>query len=371
LGWDFTTYHEAVNALAIDPAHPNILIASTVARIARSVDGGASWETLRSENTFPLWSSFSLIVDPKRTENLLVGTWGYGVQELTVAPDLALTVMAPASPVAVGVASVYTYTVSNKGPFDATGVHVRLQLPSAAKSVSATASGGSCTIASAIATCSFNVLRANGSAAITLNATAPAAGSFQVVGTVAGDQPDSDATNNAVTSTATVAMLADVSVSAAGVATAHVGDALSYTLSVRNAGPDVASATQLTFRLAAGLTPGSVSSTAVCTTGGSVITCNLNDLAAATSVAVTVNATAAAVGTQSSVAAVTTRATDQVSANNSATTSTTVSTAPPPTGLPPPPIVLEISPDCCMDHVFPDVLEPANPVKPPTRICES
>jgi uncharacterized repeat protein (TIGR01451 family) len=113
--------------------------------------------------------------------------------------------MAPASPVAVGVASAYTYTVSNKGPFDATGVHVRLQLPSAAKSVSAAASGGSCTLAAAIATCSFDVLRANGSAAITLNATAPAAGSFQVVGTVAGDQPDSDATNNAVTSTATVA----------------------------------------------------------------------------------------------------------------------------------------------------------------------
>jgi uncharacterized repeat protein (TIGR01451 family) len=168
--------------------------------------------------------------------------------------------------------------------------------------------------------------------AITLNATAPAAGSFPVVGTVAGDQPDSDATNNTVTSTATVAMLADVSVSATGAATAHVGDALSYTLGVRNAGPNVASATQLTFRLAAGLTPGSVSSTgAVCTTSGSVLTCNLNDLAVATSVAVTVNATAAAAGSQSSVAAVTTSATDQVSANNSATTSTTVSTVPPPT----------------------------------------
>ncbi len=197
------------------------------------------------------------------------------------------------------------------------------------------AGGGSCTLAAALATCKFDVLRANGSAAITLHATAPAAGSFPVAGSVAADQPDSDASNNTVTSAATVEMLADVSVSATGSAAAHVGDALTYTLSVRNAGPDVASATRLTYRLAAGLTPGSVSSAgAVCTTGGNVITCNLNDLAAATSVAVTVNATAAAAGAQSSVAAVATSAADQVSANNSATTSTTVSTVPPVTPAP-------------------------------------
>jgi uncharacterized repeat protein (TIGR01451 family) len=128
-------------------------------------------------------------------------------------------------------------------------------------------------------------------------------------------------------------MPADVGVSVAGTATAHVGDALSYTISVRNAGPNVASATQLTYRLAAGLTPGSVSSAgAVCTTSGSVITCNLNDLAVASSVDVTVNATAAAVGTQSSIAAVTTSAADQVSANNSSTAITTVSSVPAPSG---------------------------------------
>jgi Domain of unknown function DUF11 len=94
----------------------------------------------------------------------------------------------------------------------------------------------------------------------------------------------------------------------------------------------------LTYRLAAGLTPGSVSSAgAVCTTNGSVITCNLNDLAVAASVAITVNATAAAAGTQSSPATVTTSATDQVSANNTSTTSSTVSTAPP--SVDPPPTV--------------------------------
>src|ERR1700726_1119780 len=35
-----------------------------------------------------------------------------------------------------------------------------------------------------------------------------------------------------------------------------------------------------------------------------------------------------------------------------------------------PPIVLAMSPDCCIVHVFPDVLDPANPVNPPTRIFE-
>jgi photosystem II stability/assembly factor-like uncharacterized protein len=130
LNWDIAVSEGWVNALAVDPVHPQILYASSSARIARSVDGGASWETLRASSTWPTWGSFSLLADPKRPENLLVGTLGYGVQQLTVAPDLALTVIAPASPVAVGVASAYTYTVSNKGPFDATGVRVSIQFPS-------------------------------------------------------------------------------------------------------------------------------------------------------------------------------------------------------------------------------------------------
>jgi uncharacterized repeat protein (TIGR01451 family) len=331
--WDPAVPNSGVGTLVFDPVHTNILYSSGGnGRIARSVDRGASWETLRAPNTWPLWGPTSMIADPKRPENLLVGTYGFGVQKLTVEPDLKLSVVAPPNPVAMGVAAAYVYTVANLGPFDATGVRVNLQLPSTAQSVSVTAAGGTCSVASSLAACTFPVLRTGSSAALALNATAPAVGSFPVVGTVAGDQPDSDPTNNAVTSMATVAMLADVSVKATGSATAHVGDTVSYTLNVTNAGPNVASATQLTYQLAVGLTPGAVTSSgATCATSGTaLITCDLNSVAVATSVTITVDATAAAAGTQISTAAVASGATDPGKSNNSATTTTTVAAVSPP-----------------------------------------
>jgi uncharacterized repeat protein (TIGR01451 family) len=330
LAWDTSIWTQEPLALAVDPMHPQILYASTIGPLGRSVDGGASWQLFRTTADQPWWNSWSLLVDPKRPETLLVSTAMSGVQEITFEPDLALTVAAPTNAIPVGGTVSYTYTVSNKGPFDATGVTVRLQLPSTAQQISATASGGTCSVAAAAATCTFAVLRTAATAAVNLTATAPSVGSFSVAGSVYGDQPDPDTTNNAVTSTASVAMLADVSVTATGTATAQMGDAVSYTLSVSNAGPNTATGTQATFQLAAGITSGTASATrGTCSGTGNLITCNLGDLAPASSVTVTVNATTSAVGTQTSTAAVTTSATDPVSANNRAAATTTVTAVPP------------------------------------------
>jgi uncharacterized repeat protein (TIGR01451 family) len=333
LTWDASASGGYPASIAIDPKHPSILYASRWF-IARSADGGVTWQTLRATNALPIWSPSSMLADPNRPENLLVSTLGFGVQQFTVAPDLALTVAAPPSPIGVGVATAYKYTVSNLGPFDATGVTVSVQLPAAAQSISATASGGTCTVAASVATCVFGVLATGSSNAITLNATSPAAGPFQLAASVVGDQPDSNPSNNTLTTTESVANLADLSVTVTGTATAQVGAAVSYTVVVANAGPDVAAASQLTFQLAAGLTPGTTSG-ASCTAGMSgLITCALGDLAAAKSVTVTVNATAAAAGTQASMATVSSTVTDPVASNNAAT-GTTTATAPPPPAPPP------------------------------------
>jgi len=152
---------------------------------------------------------------------------------------------------------------------------------------------------------------------------------------VLADQPDPKPTNNTVTTTESIAYLADLSVSATGSATAQVGDAVSYTVVVANAGPNVATATELKYQLAPGLTPGTMTSAgATCaSTASGLVTCNVGDLAAAKSVTVTINATAAAAGTQASTAAVTSTAKDLIASNNSATSSTAV------TAVPPPPVV--------------------------------
>jgi uncharacterized repeat protein (TIGR01451 family) len=277
-----------------------------------------------------------MLPDPNRPENILVSTIGSGAQQFTVAPDLALTVAAPPSPIAVGVATAFSYTVSNLGPFDATGVTVSVQLPAAAQGITANASGGTCTISGSLATCVFGVLAVGSSNAIAVSATSPAAGPFQLVASVLGDQPDPNPANNTVTTAESVANLADLSVTVTGTASALVGAAVSYTVVVANAGPDVAAASQLKFQLAEGLTPGSASG-AACTAGASgLITCALGDLAATKSVTVTVPATAAAAGTLVSTATVSSAATDPVASNNTAM-GTTVATAPPPPPPPPPP----------------------------------
>jgi uncharacterized repeat protein (TIGR01451 family) len=329
INWDNVQAQGAPFRLAVDPVNSNILYAAGVGRIARSVDGGCSWETLRDANALPFWSPNALIADPNRPENLLVATANSGVQQLTVAPDLALTLVAPANPLAVGVAASYAFTVSNLGPFDSTGVSVTAQLPSTAQNITASMNGGTCTVATLVVTCNLAILRKGASAALTVSTAAATAGSFPVSANVRGDQPDADPTNNAVTSAGTASILADLSVTATGNAAAHVGDALVYTLTVANAGPNTAPAPQLTYLLAAGLTPGTATSAgATCSAVGQQITCNLNDLAAKQSATITVNATAAAVGTQTSAASVSSAAVDTVSANNSASSSTTVSAVP-------------------------------------------
>jgi uncharacterized repeat protein (TIGR01451 family) len=334
LTWDPVTSDGYPSAVAVDPKHPGIVIASTSSSVARSVDGGTSWQYLRAAGTLPFWSPYALIADPNRPENILAATDTSGVQQFTIAPDLSLTVAAPSGPVAVGAAATSVYTVSNLGPFDATGVRVSLQLPSTAQNISAVASGGTCTVAANVATCVFGIARAEASHAITLIATSPSAGPFQLAASVVGDQPDPKPSDNTLTTTESIAYLADLSVTVTGSATAQVGDAVSYTVVVKNAGPNTATATQLKYQLAPGLTPGTVTSAgATCTSALRLVTCTIGDLATAKSVTVTINATAAAAGTQASTAAVTSTAKDLITTNNSAT-STTSATAPPP-----PPVV--------------------------------
>jgi uncharacterized repeat protein (TIGR01451 family) len=328
--WDPVTvgvaapFSNSTSAIAIDPKHPSILYAASAAWVARSVDGGASWQSLRASSALPLWSPGAMLADPNRPENILLATAGSGVQQFTVAPDLSLTLAA--GPGAAGAAASYVYTLSNLGPLDATGARVSVQLAATAKNISAAANGGTCTVAATVATCVFGVARAGASSAITLSATAPATGPFGFAASVVADQPDSKPANNSLTS-----YPADLSVTASGTAAAQIGGALSYSVVVANAGPNTATVTQLTFQLAAGLTPGSASATSgTCSNSAGLVTCMLGDLAASKSVTVTINATAAAAGTQVSTATVITRANDLITANNTATSSTAVTAPPPP-----------------------------------------
>ncbi len=335
--WDTAVSTDFPWSIAVDPKHPNILYAGGT-RVARSVDGGASWQSLRTSDLLPLWSVPDLLVDPNRPENVLVATNGSGVQQFTVAPDLSLSIAAPPSPVAVGVAANFTYTVSNQGPFDATGVHFRAQLPATAQNVSATAGAGSCTVAAGVADCVFDIVRVGAVNTITLSATAPAVGPFNLAASVNADQPDPVGGNNAITTAESVANVADLSVTVTGNSTAQIGDSVSYTVVVANAGPNVATAAILKIQLAQGLTPGPATGAgATCASDASgLVTCMLGDLVATKTVTVTIGATASAAGAHKSSATISSMSADLVPANNSAASTTAVAAAPTPVASPAP-----------------------------------
>jgi uncharacterized repeat protein (TIGR01451 family) len=330
LTWDTNASGDIPFVAAFDPLHSGILYAASGARIARSVDGGTSWQELRAASTLPNWSPTALIADPNRPENILAATNGSGTQQFTIAPDLSLSVTAPPSPVAVGTAATYNYTMSNRGPFDATGVRVSVQLPATAQTISATASGGVCTVASGVAACTFEIARVGVNYAIAVSAISPATGPFQLTASVVADQPDPNSSNNAVTTTQNVANVADLSVTLTGTPSATVGGAVSFTAVVKNAGPNNAAGTQLLCQLAPGLTLGTTTAVgATCTSSASgLVICSAGDLAAAKSATVTINATAAVVGAQTSTVTATSTATDMVASNNSAATTTTVAAVP-------------------------------------------
>jgi uncharacterized repeat protein (TIGR01451 family) len=331
---DLTTWQSQTwgypSAIAVDPLHPQILYVGAQLAVARSINRGETWELLREARALPLWLPKTVLPDPLRPHVLLVGTQQSGVQQISIAPDLKLDLDAPAATLPVGVPVTYRYTVLNLGPFHATGVKVSLQAPANAQAVTLESSAGTCTAPGPTMSCSFDALRAGFDATVTLKATPSAVGSFQIAATAQADQPDSAAGNNTQTRDATIAQLADLSVTATGTASAQVGSTVTHTITVSNAGPNAATAVQLGYQLASTLTPGAVTTTVgTCSVSAPQISCNLGDMATSTAATITVTATAATVGAQPSTASFTTTATDTAVANNVATVNTNVTAAPP------------------------------------------
>lgn len=319
----------SVAPLAIDPVHPQIMLAYSQLGIIRSVDAGASWQVIRAIDAVPFWMASNLIADPKRPENLLVATYNRGVQMITVSPDLKLALSSNPGTVGVGTPFKLGYQLTNNGPFDATGVHVTLQLPATVQKPSATLAGGTCTLAGTQLTCTIPVLRTAASAALTLNATLPATGAAPITAVASGDQPDAHAQDNSAPATLTVTGNCDLSVTATGTSSAVKGNAVSYSISVQNAGPDTASAPTLSIQVASGL--GAVAAKpdkGSCSASGQAITCKLPDLASGSTASVAITATASGTGAMKSTTTISSLVFDSSAANNSASITTNV-TAPP------------------------------------------
>jgi uncharacterized repeat protein (TIGR01451 family)/CSLREA domain-containing protein len=241
---------------------------------------------------------------------------------------------APATPV-VGDNVTYSWTVTDAGPADASGVALAIDLPAGLTFVSG---DPGCTSVAGGARCAIGALASGGSADRSIVVRATQAGTLAATrATVSADQADPVTSNNAQSSTLTVAPppppRADLSVTQTDSPDPVVnGRNVDYTLTVRNTGPDQATGVVLTDDL--GGQPTFRSASPGCTLTGAKVTCAIGTLGPNTMKQVVVTVTAARPGAApadavsiSSTARVSGDQVDPNAANNQSTEATVVEPA--------------------------------------------
>jgi photosystem II stability/assembly factor-like uncharacterized protein len=332
---EYTQGGNLLFALAVDPQNSNIVYVAGSSLVARSVDGGATWQELFDHAAQSL-DVRSLAVDPQRPHSLYIGSPGRGVREFSVQPDLRITGTVTDPPARLKNTASYAYHISNAGPFDATNVRARIQLPAGTVDIVATSAAAPCTVAGTIVTCTAPVFRTNASADITVTATHSTAGVFNVVGTVEGDQPDAAGTDNSVSSEITIGEVTDVSATLTASAFVTRGEKVNVSLRVHNAGPTDAAFVSVKLELGVGLNiadvklgGGASSSTpggfGTCLIGANTLSCRLPQLPSGDSFTFdVVTAATAAAGSFSHTVFVESSGLDLGLRNNSAGAATTV-----------------------------------------------
>lgn len=258
--------------------------------------------------------------------------------------DLALTKTGPATFTA-GTQATYTLTLTNNGPSSAQSVSISDTLPAGETFVSASVGSGSGT---SYSSGNLGTLAAGASTTITLVAAlSPGAISGAVLtntATATSTTSDTNTANNTATFNSAVTTSADISVNKTGPGDVTVGQNLTYTITVSNAGPSAAQSVSLNDAIPANTTFVSATETAgpaftltkpaVGGTGNFIAT--IGSFAAGASatfrLVVHVDSTAPVGDEIENTATVITTTGDTNTANNSSVTSADIEAAP--TGLP-------------------------------------
>ena len=230
---------------------------------------------------------------------------------------------------------MYTITVANAGPSDATSVSLSDTWPAGFTRGTVTPpAGATCDTSTSTTdfTCDLGTIVKSASKAVTVTYTVPSAttGSQTNTATVSSAVTDpATGSNNSASDTNTVATSANLSVTKtdgessvdAGSATVHT-----YTITVANAGPSDATSVSLSDTWPAGFTRGTVTSSQGTCTGSPSFTCDLATIASGGSATVSVNYTvpSSTTGSQTNTSTVSSAVTDPNTGNNSASDTNTV-----------------------------------------------
>ena len=257
--------------------------------------------------------------------------------DTTTSADLSVTKVATSSPFVAGNPAGWTLTVTNAGLSTAQNVVVTDVLPAGITDGAGQVAGVACTSAagtganagSTVLTCPVGTVSMTAPVQISVTGTvlpSLVAPSVTNTATVAATTPDPNSGNNTVSVTTPVTTSADLSLTKAGPATVHSGEAINWTLTVGNAGPSDAQGATVTDTLPSGLT--GVTATGpggACSVSATAVTCAVGTVADGSSATVTVSATVGpdTVGTLHNSATVTSSTADPDTTNNTGTFDTT------------------------------------------------
>ena len=252
---------------------------------------------------------------------------------LPVPPSADLSVVMTASPTSVSVDSdvTDTFTISNLGQEDASGVTATLPLAPGVSVISANSGSTGVTVTTTggqvVATAA--TLAANTQIVVTVIVEPTIAGALSQTVTVSSDALDPNLSNNSSTTTTSVGPAADLAVSIAGSSPkVNPGDEFTYTVSATDNGPSDASNVTLSDTLPPGVTYVSASSsqTSVPSYSDGVVSLSIDSISdgAKVTLLIVVVPTAQPGSTLLDSASVATMETDPNPTNNTATLETPV-----------------------------------------------
>jgi uncharacterized repeat protein (TIGR01451 family) len=148
------------------------------------------------------WSNIALLTGQSTTISDFVtfGTRPIAVNQV----DLSINKSASPNPVLVGSNLTFQLAVMNSGTLTATNVMVTDTLPANVTFVSATPSQGSCNQVAGVVKCGLGTLLGGASATINIVVVPTAVGPLSNTATVAGNESESNTTNNSSTANVTV-----------------------------------------------------------------------------------------------------------------------------------------------------------------------
>jgi uncharacterized repeat protein (TIGR01451 family) len=205
------------------------------------------------------------------------------------AADLSITKSDWPDPATVEEPLTYTITITNAGPDDATDVTVTDTLPMDVAFGSATPSQGSCSGTNPVI-CDLGTLTSGATATVTIVVTPTVEGIIITnQAEVAGTELDPDPANNMASQDTAIRPAADLSIAKSDWPDpATVGEPLTYTITITNAGPDDATDVTVTDTLPIDVDFGTATPSQGSCSGTNPVICDLGTLTSGATATITI-----------------------------------------------------------------------------------